>query len=63
MYPDNERMDADGLLLKDLEAIMENNRTDLNSLVAPYEKVDHLQMVPHEFEKPPKKSIKRYLYS
>ena len=28
-----------------------------------YEKVDHIQLTPHEFEKTPKKSIKRYLYS
>ena len=63
VYPDYERMDSDGIGMDELVAIMEGNRTDLNGLVAPYEKVDHLQMVPHEFEKTPKKSIKRYLYS
>ncbi|MDE5941271.1 MAG: AMP-binding protein [Muribaculaceae bacterium] len=63
VYPDYERMDADHVDMAALHAIMEQNRTDLNSLVAPYEKVDHIQLVPHEFEKTPKKSIKRYLYS
>jgi len=63
VYPDYERMDADGVSVGQLEGIMEKNRTDLNNLVAPYEKVDRVQLIPHEFEKTPKKSIKRYLYS
>ena len=42
---------------------MERNRAELNTLVAPYERVDHIQLTPHEFEKTPKKSIKRFLYS
>lgn len=63
VYPDYERMDADHLDMAGLEKIMEHNRADLNGLVAPYEKVDHIQLVPNEFEKTPKKSIKRYLYS
>ncbi len=63
VYPDYERMDADGVTLDQLEPIMERNRADLNSLVAPYERVDRVQLIPHEFEKTPKKSIKRYLYS
>ena len=63
VYPDFERMDADGVDLEALESIMENNRTELNTLVAPYERVDHIQLTSQEFEKTPKKSIKRFLYS
>ena len=63
VYPDYERMDADGITLEGLPALMEQNRAELNSLVAPYERVDHIQLTPHEFEKTPKKSIKRFLYS
>lgn len=63
VYPDYERMDADNMSMDDLTAIMERNRTDLNQLVAPYERVDYIQLTPQEFEKTPKKSIKRYLYS
>lgn len=62
VYPDYERMDADGIVVAQLAEIMEKNRADLNQLVAPYEKVDKVQLIPHEFEKTPKKSIKRYLY-
>ena len=63
VYPDYERMDADGVEGGQLPELMERNRVELNSLVAPYEKVDYVQLIPHEFEKTPKKSIKRYLYS
>ena len=63
VYPDFERMDADGVDLEALEPIMEHNRTELNTLVAPYECVDHIQLTSQEFEKTPKKSIKRFLYS
>ena len=63
VYPDYEQMDADGIVEGQLNEIMEQNRAELNKLVAPYEKVDHIQLTPHEFEKTPKKSIKRYLYS
>ncbi len=63
VYPDYEQMDVDGLTSDHLDEIMERNRADLNNLVAPYERVDHIQLIPHEFEKTPKKSIKRYLYS
>ena len=63
VYPDYERMDAAGLDMSALIEVMERNRNDLNHLVAPYERVDHVQLIPHEFEKTPKKSIKRYLYT
>ena len=42
---------------------MENIREELNKLVAPYEKIAKIILVPHEFEKTPKRSIKRFLYT
>lgn len=63
VYPDYERMDADKVDMQALPELMEANRNELNSLVAPYERVDRIQLIPHEFEKTPKESIKRYLYS
>lgn len=62
VYPDYERMDADHLTVSDMKPIMEQNRAELNRLVAPYERIEAIQLIPHEFEKTPKKSIKRYLY-
>ena len=62
VYPDYDRMDADKIDINALTPLMETNRVELNKLVAPYEKVDRIQLIPHELEKTPKKSIKRYLY-
>lgn len=63
VYPDYERMDADKVDMQALPELMEANRNELNGLVSPYERLDRIQLIPHEFEKTPKKSIKRYLYS
>jgi long-chain acyl-CoA synthetase len=63
VYPDYEAMDASGLSLSDLTEIMESNRQNLNKMVSAYENVSSIHIYPNEFEKTPKKSIKRYLYS
>ncbi len=63
VYPDYEAMDAAGVTADDLPRIMEEVRLDLNKLVAPYERIDEMQLRPNEFEKTPKKSIKRFLYT
>jgi len=61
--PDYEAVDAEGVDHNQLENLMEENRKLLNAMVASYEGVFKIQLYPHEFEKTPKKSIKRYLYS
>ena len=61
--PDYEAVDAEHLDQTQLEEVMEENRKTLNSIVAGYETLSKIQLYPHEFEKTPKKSIKRYLYS
>ncbi len=63
VYPDYEAMDANGIGAYQLRDIMEHVRKDLNKLVAPYEKIDKIQLIANEFEKTPKRSIKRYLYN
>ena len=63
VYPDYEAMDASGLSASDLPEIMETNRQNLNKLVSAYENVSAIHIYPNEFEKTPKKSIKRYLYA
>lgn len=62
VYPDYEQMDRDKLALTDMDPIMENVRLELNKIVAPYERIDQIQIIPNEFQKTPKRSIKRYLY-
>ena len=60
--PDLEAVDADKLTQEQLEAVMEENRKHVNMQVAAYEQINLVKLYPHEFEKTPKKSIKRFLY-
>ena len=41
---------------------MEQNRKDLNQMVANYEQLTRIKIFENEFEKTPKRSIKRFLY-
>lgn len=62
VYPDYENMDQDGVDSGMLDRIMESNRLKLNDMVSNYETISAIHIYPTEFEKTPKKSIKRYLY-
>lgn len=62
VYPDYEAMDRDGVRADSLPGLMDETLKKLNSIVAPYEKLSAIQLIPSEFEKTPKKSIKRFLY-
>lgn len=61
--PDFAACDADHLTQEMVEAAMETNRRNLNAQIAAYEQVAKVELYPHEFEKTPKKSIKRFLYT
>lgn len=62
VYPDFEAMDTAYVEQEMLPAIMEQNKLTLNKMVSSYENISAIQIYPTEFEKTPKKSIKRYLY-
>ena len=63
VYPDFDAADRAGISLEELPALLERTRLELNKLLAPYETVSQLKLYPNEFEKTPKKSIKRFLYT
>ncbi len=64
VYPDYESLDSLGLNQEaELKTVMDENLKNLNKTVAAYEKVSQIQLYPTEFEKTPKRSIKRYLYN
>lgn len=63
VYPDYEAVDSEHLSQEELQQKMEENRQALNNILGNYEKITKIHLYPHEFEKTPKKSIKRYLYS
>ncbi len=62
IYPDVEDMFAHGLSNSDIETKMEENRVALNEMLPVYSKIAKVKIYPEEFEKTPKKSIKRFLY-
>ena len=62
VYPDFDEADTMRLNEADLEKIMEHNRQELNADQPPYCRLSAIEIVKEEFEKTPKKSIKRYLY-
>lgn len=62
VYPDFDEAFSHGLKNEDLERIMEENRVELNTTLPAYSQIAKMKIYPEEFEKTPKKSIKRYLY-
>ena len=63
VVPDYEQADAEGIDKSELPQIMQNNLQELNRQLAAYERVSDITIYPTEFEKTPKRSIKRFLYS
>lgn len=63
VYPDFDEAQSLNLGRKELEDIMEQNRQELNTMVPGYSKLSEIRIHDEEFEKTPKKSIKRYLYT
>lgn len=62
IYPDFDEAYAQGMNNKDIEVAMEENRVTLNSELPAYSQISRIKIYPEEFEKTPKKSIKRFLY-
>ncbi len=58
VYPDPES----GLSVEELTEVMEKNRKEVNELLAAYERISAIELQPVEFEKTPKRSIRRFLY-
>ena len=63
VVPDYEQLDKEGIDKGELPSIMEQNLAELNKQLAAYERVASITIYPTEFEKTPKRSIKRYLYN
>ncbi|WP_300904969.1 AMP-binding protein [uncultured Alistipes sp.] len=63
VVPDWEQAEAEGVDKEALPEIMQRNLTELNAQLAAYERVAEIAIYPTEFEKTPKRSIKRYLYA
>jgi len=62
VYPDYDEAQSLGLSNSDIEKVMEQNRAELNQSQPAYCRLSSIRLRSEEFEKTPKKSIKRYLY-
>ena len=62
VYPDTAAIKEDNITKERLEEIMNENKGILNKSVAQYERISSIEIMETEFEKTPKKTIKRFLY-
>ncbi|MGP1591303.1 MAG: AMP-binding protein [Prevotella sp.] len=62
VHPDMEEAQAMGFSLEDVEKVMAQNLQTINEVMPGYSKISDIVLHEEEFEKTPKKSIKRYLY-
>ena len=63
VYPDFDEAKTMNFNKDDIENVMEQNRQELNQILPAYSKLSAIRLHDEEFEKTPKKSIKRYLYT
>ena len=62
VHPDMEEAESMGFSIDDIQKVMTQNLQTLNEMMPGYSKVSDIILHEEEFEKTPKKSIKRYLY-
>lgn len=62
VVPDPDFLKENGGNYNAVKEVMKENLVKLNQIVAPYEKVNEIQICSESFEKTPKQSIKRFLY-
>ncbi|MDA3928619.1 MAG: AMP-binding protein [Prolixibacteraceae bacterium] len=63
VYPDKDALKLEVILNEALPAIMEENKRLFNQQVPAFEQLTKIEIVSEEFEKTPKRNIKRYLYT
>ncbi len=62
IYPDFDSLHAARIAESEIPAIMEENRKALNQMLPAYSQIAKIRIYNEEFEKTPKRSIKRFLY-
>ncbi len=63
IYPDLDALDVDHIQQSKIPEIMEQNRMELNKVLADFSRIAKVQIVGEPFQKTPTQKIKRYLYS
>ncbi len=62
IYPDYHQAEMDGMSGEELEARLVEGLPEINKLLPAYAQIRKIEFMPEDFERTPKKSIKRYLY-
>ena len=62
IYPDADQVSAENLSEEQLNEAMANNLKELNQQLPAYSQLTSYELYKEEFEKTPKRSIKRFLY-
>ena len=62
VYPDYHQGELDGMHRKDLEARILGYLPEINKEIPNYAQIKKIEFMPEDFERTPKRSIKRYLY-
>ncbi|MEA3316336.1 MAG: AMP-binding protein [Bacteroidota bacterium] len=63
VYPDFDYVDSKNISEDKLAELMDENKKEVNSSLPKYMQLSKIELYPEEFEKTPKKNIKRYLYT
>jgi len=63
VFPDFEALKAENREENELSRLMEENRKKINVELPKYEQISKIEIVQNEFEKTPKKNIKRFKYT
>ena len=64
VYPDYEKADQEEINTEQqLEEIMNRNKQELNESLPRFKQISGIKLYPTEFEKTPKRSIRRFLYT
>lgn len=63
IVPDVDALERDGIEEDSRFKLFDEARVKLNGTLAPFERIDSVMIMPEEFEKTPKRSIKRFLYT
>ncbi len=62
VVPDFDKAKQDGIDAEAVKELINNNRAALNKMLASYSQITRFEMRDEEFEKTPKRSIRRFLY-
>jgi long-chain acyl-CoA synthetase len=62
VFPDFEALKTENRAEEEIPQLMEENRKKINSELPKYEQINRIELVQNEFEKTPKKNIKRFKY-